>query len=115
MLNDKNRPWAEVLRQAATGLDGIKDLATKGTQLGRAEVEVQLRRREHRRALAQLGQAVLDSDDDLPPSLGKPLQHARDAEVALAAAERTAKQAWQPGRAAPVEEHDDALDPDDDD
>jgi hypothetical protein len=119
MVNDKNRPFSssngplgELLRQAATGLDGIKDLATRGSQVGRAEVEVQLKRREHRRALAQLGQAVLDASDDdheleLPPVLASSLERARQASLELAAAQSAARQAWQPGMPRPADDDDD--------
>jgi hypothetical protein len=115
--NQFRGPLGGLLRTAAAQLGGVKDLAVRGTEVGRAELDAQLTRREKTRALARLGQAILEAVEDeeleVPERCATALAAAQEAVAAADGAQQSAKRAWQGRSPKPSPQDDDVDDQDD--
>jgi seryl-tRNA synthetase len=60
MADEKNAPLASIWQSALGQIDEIRDVIVRGSQAGKAKIDVQLLRRSREKVLAQIGEALLD-------------------------------------------------------
>ena len=59
-MTDEKEPLASLWQSALGQIDEIRDVIVRGSQAGKAKLDVQLLKRQRERLLTQMGAAVLD-------------------------------------------------------
>ena len=87
--------WQSALGQ----IDEIRDVIVRGSQAGKAKIDVQLLRRSREKLLAQIGEVVLDDvktgATTLPPSAEELKKRVDDLDRQIEAAEAEAQKAFR--------------------
>jgi hypothetical protein len=116
-----SRELGSFLKSAASTLDDVKDSVLRGGQAGKASLDVQLLKRQRDKALARLGEVLLDEHGrgaPLPPSCTAIVDEIRALDDQVARARAEADKLWRgegTGTGSRPAPPDDARDDDDDD
>ncbi len=107
------RELSSFFKTAAEAFDEVKETVLKGGQATRATVDVQLLKRSRERALARLGEVVLDElkrGASIPVACDALVKEIRDLDAELAKSRADADRLWKsdkaPGGPAPSPDDD---------
>jgi hypothetical protein len=93
-----SRELGSFLKSAASTLDEVKDSVLRGGQAGKASLDVQLLKRQRDKALARLGEVLLDEHArgaPLPPSCAAIVDEIRALDEQVARARTEAEKLWR--------------------
>lgn len=112
------RGLSSFFKEAVDVLDEVKDSVLAGSQATKATVDVQLLKRSREKALARLGEILLDEvarGAPLPAACDAQVKEIKDLEVQIAKAKTESEKLWKTAEGKPVHKADAKAAPADDD